>query len=60
MESELELVDHGFHLADIYDPKTGPFSQRPPTFGAPPTSGKTKLRAIDFMFLVKEKAVLVS
>eukprot|EP00435_Cladocopium_sp_Y103_P069901 s206_g34.t1 len=46
---EFELVDHGLHLADLYDPKTGPFSLRPPTFGAP-TSGKTKLRAIDFMF----------
>jgi len=47
---EFELIDHGLYLADIYDPNTGPFSLRPPTFGAPPTSGKTKLRAIDFMF----------
>ena len=52
---ECELVDHGLHLADIYDPNTGPFSLRPPTFGAPPTSGKTKLRAIDFMYLCIEK-----
>ena len=52
---EFELIDHGLYLADIYDPNTGPFSLRPPTFGAPPTSGKTKLRAIDFMHLCIEK-----
>ena len=47
---ETELFAHGLHLADLYDPKLGPFSQRPPTFGAPLASGKAKLRAIDFVF----------